>query len=78
MADELNVKKQIDMVFSIANSLRGTYQPEKYRDVIIPMTIIRRLECALEATKDDVCSAFEANPKVPDAILRRKAGNLPF
>lgn len=78
MADELNVKKQIDMVFSIANSLRGTYQPEKYRDVIIPMTIIRRLECALEATKGAVCSAFEANPKVPDAILRRKAGNLPF
>lgn len=36
MPDQLDVKKQIDVVFSIANSLRGTYQPEKYRDVIIP------------------------------------------
>ena len=71
-----NVKKQVDVVFSIANTLRGTYQPEKYRDVIIPMTIIRRLECALKATKDDVCSAFEEDKDTPDAILRSKSGYL--
>ncbi len=69
-----DVKRQVDTVFSIANTLRGTYQPEKYRDVIIPMVILRRLECALAATKDAVCSAYEANPKLPDAILRKKSG----
>lgn len=69
-----SVKKQIDTVFSIANTLRGTYQPDKYRDVIIPMVILRRLECALEETKDAVCDAYEQNPNTPEAILRAKSG----
>ncbi len=75
-ADEerLNVKPQVDMVFSIANSLRGAFTPEHYRDVIIPMTILRRLECAIDGTRDSVADAYDANHKVPDAILRRKAG----
>lgn len=70
----LDVSKQISTVFSIANTLRGTYQPDKYRDVIIPMVILRRVECALEATKDAVCEAYETNPKIADAMLRRKSG----
>lgn len=69
-----SVKRQIDTVFSIANTLRGTYQPDKYRDVIIPMVILRRLECALEETKDAVCDAYEQNPNTPEAILRTKSG----
>lgn len=69
-----SVKKQVDTVFSIANTLRGTYQPDKYRDVIIPMVILRRLECALEATKDAVCETYEKNPNTPDAILRTRSG----
>lgn len=71
--ERLNVKPQVDMVFSIANSLRGSYSQEHYRDAIIPMTILRRLECALAGTREDVAKAYEANPHVPDAILRRKA-----
>lgn len=77
MADsskQVGVKRQIDTVFSIANTLRGTYQPDKYRDVIIPMVILRRLECALEGTKDAVCDAHEQNPNTPEAILRTKSG----
>jgi type I restriction enzyme M protein len=74
MANQPDVKKQIDTVFSIANTLRGTYQPDKYRDVIIPMVILRRLECALESTKDAVCEAYEKNPGIAEAILRRKSG----
>lgn len=68
--DYESVKKQINTVFSIANTLRGTYQPDKYRDVIIPMVILRRLECALEETKDAVCDAYEENPNTPEAVLR--------
>lgn len=73
MSANLDVKKQIDTVFSIANTLRGTYQPDKYRDVIIPMVILRRVECALSATKDTVCEAYESNPHIADAMLRRKS-----
>ncbi len=74
MPANIDVKRQVDTVFSIANTLRGTYQPDKYRDVIIPMVVLRRLECALAATKEAVCSAYEENPKLPDAILRTKSG----
>ena len=74
MSASLDVKKQIDTVFSIANTLRGTYQPDKYRDVIIPMVLLRRVECALSATKDAVCEAYEANPGIADAMLPRKSG----
>lgn len=74
---QIDVKKQVDHVFSIANSLRGTYQADKYKDVIIPMTIIRRLECALEETKDAVCVVFEQDDTTPDAILKQVSG-YPF
>lgn len=73
----VEVKKQVDSVYSIANTLRGTYSAEKYRDVIIPMTIIRRLECALEPTKEAVCEAHEKNPNTPEAVLR-KLSKYPF
>lgn len=74
MPNQIDVKRQIDTVFSIANTLRGTYQADKYRDVIIPMTILRRLECALAGTKDAVCELYERDPETPDQILRRKSG----
>lgn len=77
MANQLDVKKQIDAVFSIANTLRGTYQPDKYRDVILPMIILRRIECALAGTKDAVCEAYEVNRDIAEAMLRRKSG-YPF
>ena len=53
-ATSIDVSKEVGLVWSIANSLRGAYTSDKYKDVIIPMVIIRRFECALEATKDAV------------------------
>ena len=73
MPTNLDVNKQVSTVFSIAQTLRGTYQADKYRDVIIPMVILRRVECALAKTKDAVCEAYEANPDIADAMLRRKS-----
>ena len=70
----VDVKKQVDTVFSIANTLRGAYQPDKYRYVIIPMVILRRVECALEKTKDAVCQAYEENPKTPYSVLCKVSG----
>lgn len=72
--DSLDVKKQVDVVFGIANSLRGTYQSDKYKDVIIPMTIIRRIECALSPTRDAVADAHERNHQIPSGVLRGIAG----
>lgn len=46
--DPIDVTSEVNFIWSIANKLRGPYQSDKYKDVIIPMVIIRRFECALE------------------------------
>ena len=38
----IDVSTEVNFIWSIANKLRGTYQSDKYKDVIIPMVIIRR------------------------------------
>ena len=65
----IDVSKEVGLVWSIANSLRGAYTSDKYKDVIIPMVIIRRFECALEATKDAVVAKYKQNPNLPAALL---------
>lgn len=73
----VDASKEIAMVFSIANTLRGPYKPERYKDVIIPMIILRRLECALASTKKSVVNAYKKNPKAPAQLLCKKSG-YPF
>lgn len=71
----VDVSKEVDFVFSIANKLRGAYKPDKYKDVIIPMLIIRRFECALEDTKDMVLKAIETSEEpIPVKRLEKIAG----
>lgn len=55
----IDASKEIKMVLSIANTLRGPYRAENYKDVIIPMIILRRLECALAKTKKAVVAAYK-------------------
>ena len=43
----IDVTPEVNFIWSIANKLRGSYMPDKYGDVIIPMTILRRLELSL-------------------------------
>jgi type I restriction enzyme M protein len=43
-----------NFVWSIADQLRGVYKPHQYGNVILPMTILRRLDCILEPHRDVV------------------------
>lgn len=70
----VDVTAEANFIWGIANKLRGTYMPDKYGDVIIPMTILRRLECALEPTKDTVIKLFESNPNLPYLALEKASG----
>lgn len=68
----VNITEQVNFIWKIANKLRGPYKPEKYKDVIIPMCIIRRFECVLENTKDAV---LEQAKKIDiEAVLNSKSG----
>ena len=53
----VNVQAHEDLrakVWEIANRLRGPYRPPQYRLVMLPMVVLRRLDCVLEPTKDAV------------------------
>ena len=68
-------------IWSVADLLLGPFKPNQYKDVILPMTVLRRLDCVLEPTRDKV---LKVNKKwsgkgrgVLDAKLRRATG-VPF
>lgn len=67
----IDVSTEANFIWSIANKLRGTYQSDKYKDVIIPMVIIRRFECALADTKKAVVDTFKKNPDYPAKAMYR-------
>ncbi|BBX95579.1 type I restriction-modification system subunit M N-terminal domain-containing protein [Mycobacterium lacus] len=56
----------------IADQLRGVYKSHQYGGVILPFTILRRLDCVLEPTRDEVRTLAE-----PDMIAKgQDAGNI--
>lgn len=61
----VDVSTEVNFIWSIANTLRGPYQSDKYKDVIIPMVIVRRFECTLAKTKAKVVAQFKKNPNYP-------------
>ena len=68
--ENINISTEVNFIWSIANRLRGTYTSDKYKDVIIPMVIIRRFECALSETKSKVL----AQPNSPSKVLQKLSG----
>ena len=70
----IDVSSEVNFIWSIANKLRGPYQSDKYKDVIIPMTIIRRFECALAPTKKAVVTQAQQNPGFPAKAMYRISG----
>lgn len=76
MWDDLpvDITSEANFIWGIANKLRSSYMPDKYGDVIIPMTIIRRFECVLEKTKDKVVEQYEKNPNYPVKAMYRLSG----
>ena len=52
-------KEHGDVIWNIANLLRGPYRPPQYRRVMIPLTVLRRLDCVLEGTKHQVIAVHK-------------------
>ena len=73
-----NVKESANFIWSIADLLRGDYKQSDYGKVILPLTVLRRLDCVLESSKEDVLKKFEqlktTNIENLDPILNKAAG----
>ncbi len=64
-------------IWSVADLLRGDYKQSEYGKVILPFTVLRRLDCVLESTKAAVLAEFAEKKKAglnPEPFLLRKAG----
>jgi len=66
-------------IWSVADLLRGDYKQSDYGKVILPFTVLRRLDCVLEPTKADVLeekALREGQGLDPEPFMLRKAGQL--
>lgn len=65
-------------IWSVADLLRGDFKQSQYGRVILPFTLLRRLECVLEPTRDKVLAAAKASvdktEAVREALLLRASG----
>jgi type I restriction enzyme M protein len=64
-------------IWSLADLLRGDYRQSEYGRVILPLTVLRRLDCVLEATKPAVLTELQEKQKLginPEPYLLRKVG----
>lgn len=69
----------VNFIWSVADDLlRDVYVKGKYRDVILPMTIIRRIDAVLEPTKDKVLKTYNTYKdefENLESLLGGKQGN---
>src|SRR5512138_178479 len=74
MAD-FNFSSISAFIWSVADLLRGDYKQADYGKVILPFTLLRRLDCVLEPTKAAVLKEYEARKslKMPlhDFLVRK-------
>ncbi|MCO8093256.1 type I restriction-modification system subunit M [Acinetobacter lwoffii] len=79
-----NFSQVAAFIWSVADLLRGDFKQSQYGRVILPFTLLRRLECVLEASKADVLAANEKVKLMPlpeeakEKILLRATGGLSF
>lgn len=67
----INVQRQANLIWSVADILRGLYKPHEYGKVILPMTVIKRLHDTLKSTREDVLDVAKKTEKMND-IMRNK------
>ena len=76
-----NFGEKVGFIWSVADLLRGPYRPNQYKDVMLPLTVLRRLDCVLEPTKDKVLDRMKklegGKVKNVEPILCRVTG-VPF
>lgn len=71
-----NFSELANFLWSVADLLRGDYKQADYGKVILPFTLLRRLDCTLDSTKNDVLAEFAKRKESGvnlDPFLKRKS-----
>ena len=74
-----NFNDKVNFIWSIAELLRGPWKPNQYKDVMLPLVVLRRLDLVLEPTKDQVLEKYNkmkgGKVKNLDPILNTVSGH---
>jgi type I restriction enzyme M protein len=71
------IRNHAAFIWSVADLLRGDYKQSEYGRVILPMVVLRRLDCVLEPTKQKVLDAaakLEGKVENADPLLKKASG----
>lgn len=77
MANNTNFTEKANFIWSIADILRDSFRRSKYQDVILPLTVLRRVDCVLEPTKIEVLkeyNKFKGKIQNLDPLLCKASG----
>lgn len=78
----INFNDKINLIWQIAESLRGVYKPEKYGDVILPMCVIKRFDEIISEKKDDILKAYNIYKDIPEQsqeeLIKTELNGLDF
>ncbi|MEM7535446.1 MAG: class I SAM-dependent DNA methyltransferase [Chloroflexota bacterium] len=73
-----NFSDKVNLIWEIADLLRGDYKPREYVDVILPMTVFYRLDLAIAETREAVRQAYDtyaSRLSDPSDLLKSAAGD---
>ncbi|MEJ2271168.1 MAG: type I restriction-modification system subunit M N-terminal domain-containing protein [Candidatus Bathyarchaeota archaeon] len=54
-----NFQEKVDFIWNLANTLHFVYKRNEYQKIILPFTVLKRFDCVLSDTKDQVLEAYE-------------------
>ena len=73
----MNHSQIVSFIWGVADLIRDTFKRGKYQDVILPLTVLRRLDCVLAPTRRkvlEVQARFKGRLDNPDRQLQRASG----
>ena len=78
MVEGIRINNHAGLIWQIADLLRGDYKRAEYQKVVLPLVLLRRLDCVLEPTKEQVLARFGSvttqNPDVLRVIAQKLTG----
>jgi len=72
-----NFREYANFIWGVADLIRDSFKRGKYQDVILPLTVLRRIDCVLEPTKKrvlDVNAKLKGKLENRDPQLRKASG----
>ena len=63
--------EKVSFIWSVADLLRGDFKPSEYGRVILPLTVLRRLDQVLAGTREKVRAQAKKYEKSPEAVREK-------